>query len=60
MSADAADGRGAEVAGPQLHGAGEEEVAPGAVLGAVAELLVDVGQQLAGRRRWSGRRRRRG
>src|SRR6185437_4469622 len=37
--------RGAEVAGPQLHGGGEELTAPGAVLRAVAEL----GEQSASR-----------
>ena len=41
--------RGAEVAVAQFGGAGEEEVAPGAVLGAVAELFERVGVQRAGR-----------
>ena len=52
--------RGAEVALAELGGAGEEEVAPGAVLGAVAELFERVGVQRAGRGRGRRRRRRRG
>ena len=38
-------GRGAEVAGAQFHGGGQELTAPGAVLSAVAELGEHVGQQ---------------
>ena len=43
-----ARGRGAEVAGPQFHRGGEELTPPGAVLGAVAEPLEDVGEQALG------------